>query len=985
MPRCANLAGHRPGIVTEFRAYGKSRTALRTVALVSPLRVALLGAPRVEYGGQPVGFDTRKATALLAYLAVTGHPHGRDTLGALLWPEQDAAQARGALRRTMSVLNAGTGGHTLTADRSSVALRPQAQAWLDVAEFSALAACGTHGHERGTSCARCVADLTAAAALYRDDFLAGFAVRDCPDFDDWQGYQAQGLRQQLARVLERLAAALVTAGAVDAAVEPARRWLALDPLHEPAHAVLMRLYAQTDQRSAAMRQYRECVGVLHRELGVPPLASTTDLDAAIRAGRLSPVLVEPAPAVPAVAAEPASAVPLVGRARELALLTEAARSSTAHGRLVVLTGEAGVGKTRLLTALSRSTGGCAVGARCHEGEEGVAFGVITDLLRAVMAREPAAFGRLPPPWQAEVGRLVPEAAGGDVPEPPPLDSPGAQGRFCAALVAALAAGVGAGSQRAVLTVEDLQWSDASSVGVLAYLVRRLRDVPIVVVLTWRPEAAGSARSLATAVAAAARDGVASLVELQRLDHAAVAELAEAVLPAPLAPPVVTRLWEETGGLPLFVTEYLDAFCAGGAVPADGQWQLPGGVRDLLEGRLVRLSEMTLQVLAAAAVLNPDVRPRLLRTTSGRGEEEVVAALEEAATAGILVEGNRPGATYEFGQEALRRLVYEGTSLARRRLLHSRAADALAGERGPQDLAAAVAAHLRLAGRDADSAEWSWRAAQRALRLYAQSEALEHLNAAAALGHPGRLVQRAIGDVLTVLGRYREALLAYDRAVAACTPGDEVTSAVLEHRLAEVHHRMGAWDLADSHLSTALELLSVVDQPSLRARVLADSALVAYRQGAAGGAARAAAEALDAATAAQDDAALAQVHNVLGVLASERADLVAAERHLRQSLRHARRLPDLGARVAALNNLALLHSAAEQPAEALAVAREALELGLAHGDRHRAAALHTNLADLLHAAGERAEAREHLTAAARLFAEVDDEQLRRPEIWKLTRW
>ena len=364
---------------------------------------------------------------------------------------------------------------------------------------------------------------------------------------------------------------------------------------------------------------------------------------------------------------------------------------------------------------------------------------------------------------------------------------------------------------------------------------------------------------------------------------------------------------------------------------------------------------------------------------------MVAALEESFSGGILVEGHSPAATYEFSQEALRRLVYAGTSLARRRLLHSRAADALADERGPQDVAAAVAAHLRLAGRDADSAEWSWRAAQRALRLYAHTEALEHLTAATALGYPGTVVQQAVGDVLTVLGHYREALLAYDRAVAACAPGNEVTSAALEHRLAGVHHRLGAWELADSHLSTALELLSAVDQPSLRARVLADSALVAYRRGAAGDAARIAAMALDAATTAQDDAALAQVHDVLGVLALDTADLVAGERHLRQSLQHAGRLADLGPRVAATNNLALLREAAGQPAEALDLAREALQLGLAHGDRHRAAALHTNLADLLHAAGQAAEVREHLTAAARLFADVDDASLRRPEIWKLTRW
>lgn len=113
--------------------------------------------------------------------------------------------------------------------------------------------------------------------------------------------------------------------------------------------------------------------------------------------------------------------------------------------------------------------------------------------------------------------------------------------------------------------------------------------------------------------------------------------------------------------------------------------------------------------------------------------------------------------------------------------------------------------------------------------------------------------------------------------------------------------------------------------------------------------------------------------------------MAGERHLRQSLRHASRLADLGPRVAALNNLALLHEVAGQPTEALVLARKALELGLAHGDGHRAARLHTNLADLLHAAGQAGEPSEHLTAAARLFADVDDPASRRPEIWELTRW
>ena len=297
----------------------------------------------------------------------------------------------------------------------------------------------------------------------------------------------------------------------------------------------------------------------------------------------------------------------------------------------------------------------------------------------------------------------------------------------------------------------------------------------------------------------------------------------------------------------------------------------------------------------------------------------------------------------------------------------------------------MAAHLRSAGRDAESGEWSLRAAEQARSLYAHGQALEHLTAAAALGQDGPPVQLAIGDALTALGRYRAAILAYEQAAATCPANDGRALATFEHRLAEVHHRMGSWDVSESHLSAALELLDDGGDPALSARVLADMALVAHRRGKTDAALQAATRALESATTAADDAALAQAHDVLGVLASERGQLAAGERHLLESLRHASLLTDPSPRVAALNNLALLSAAAGQPADALPFAREALALGLEHGDQHRAAALHTNLADLLHASGQQTEALEHLTLAARLFADVDDEEQRRPEIWKLARW
>lgn len=962
------------------------------------LRVTLLGSPRVERDGRLVTFDTRKATALLAYLAVDERPHSRDSLAGLLWPARDPMSARGALRRTLSVLRTAIGGDVVAADRLTVALRHHEGIAVDVAEFRDLAARARRCSSTHVTCARCLADDELAAVVCRDDFLAGFTLRDSPDFDDWQAAQARELRLVLAAVLERLVRARVATGDLEGGIDTALRWLSVDPLHEPAHAMLMRLYSWADQRPAAMRQYRQCVRTLSEELGVAPLAQTTALDQAIRSGRLAaPPLPVPATSPgPTVGAGPRGAapparLPLVGRARELAL-THAARAAVgAAGHLVVICGEPGIGKSRLvdeLTSAATAAGGPLLLTRCHEGEKGLALGVVTDLLRSALRLTPDTFAGLAPAWQAEVTRLVPELTlAHPFSMPPALDSPGAQGRFFDAVVGSISAALGVGRDPSgsvpVLVVEDVHWADDSSTDLLAYLVRRLSGIPLLLVLTWRPESVPRAGPLFVALTAARRAHLGTLVELTRLDVTAVQALAEAALEVAPTAQDVGRLWKQSGGLPLFVTEYLDGFRRDGRVPEGEQWQLPEGVRDLLQSRLDGLGEATRQVLAAGAVLGSDVTPDLLQATSGRGEDEVVRALEEAVGRAVIEHTNQ--GTHAFGHEAMQRLVYDTTSLARRRLLHSRAADALIRRRGPATAPDAVAAHLRAAGRDVESAAWSWRAAQRARDLYAHTEALEHLGAAAALGHPGHQVHEASGDVLTALGRYRHAIAAYERAAAMCPPQDHLALATIEHRLAEVHHRLGAWDVAASHLGAALALLSNESDAAQRARVLADIALVAHRRGQTAAAGTAADVALDTATAADDDAALAQAHDVLGVLAAERGDLPLAEHHLGDSLWHAARLADPSYRAAALNNMALLLAEGGRADEALVVAREALQLGLEHGDRHRAAALHTNLADLLHATGEQQQALQHLKAAAAMFAAVDDEEMRRPEIWKLARW
>ncbi|MBE7555607.1 MAG: alpha/beta fold hydrolase [Anaerolineales bacterium] len=251
------------------------------------LKLFLLGPPRVELNGAPVEIQRRKALAMLVYLAVSGQTHSRDSLATFFWPDLDQQRGRAYLRRDLAVLNTSLPGAWLSADRETLDLNREAGLWVDTAQFSALlAACREHSHAPEIVCAECVTRLTEATALYTGDFLAGFTLRDSPEFDDWQFFQTESLRQELAIALERLVRGLNTQGKAEAAIPHARRWVALDPLHEPAQYQLIQMYDQAGQPAAALRQYEEYVKLLEEELGLPPEEETTTLYEAIKAKRI---------------------------------------------------------------------------------------------------------------------------------------------------------------------------------------------------------------------------------------------------------------------------------------------------------------------------------------------------------------------------------------------------------------------------------------------------------------------------------------------------------------------------------------------------------------------------------------------------------------------------------------------------------------------------------------------------------------------------
>ena len=436
-----------------------------------------------------------------------------------------------------------------------------------------------------------------------------------------------------------------------------------------------------------------------------------------------------------------------------------------------------------------------------------------------------------------------------------------------------------------------------------------------------------------------------------------------------------RLHRESGGLPFFVVEYLDALARQDGDAAD--WPVPGGVRDLLETRLATLGELASQVVAAAAVLGRSFDADSVRDASGRSDEEVVAAVEELLARGVLVEGE--DGTLDFRHDQERGLVIERMTLARRRLLHRRVAAAL-GARGHRERQAAVIAHhLALAGDDVAAAEHYRVAGEQARALYANGEALAHFRAALALGHPEpALLHEAVGDLETLAGDYGAALASYRTAAAFATP--ELAPHV-EHRIGVLHLRRGEWELAEASLAAAL--------PGLRgaeaARATADRSLAAHRRGQPAEAGRLAAEALALAEQADDPRARAQAHNVLGILASSRGESEEAVANLEQSLALAESSHDDAAEAAALNNLALAVAAAGDTDRAIELTRAGIARTVALGDRHREAALRNRHADLLHAAGRGDEAMEELKRAVVIFAEVGEQGKLEPEIWKLSEW
>jgi len=306
------------------------------------LRINTLGGLTITLDGEPVsGFVSRKVDALLVYLAANPREHPREVLGELLWDDLPQDRTLSYLRTALSSLQKQLSPF-LIVTRQSIAMNPDSDYWLDIAELSPLLDAAEHQwQEQGHFTRQMLEKLQTTLELYRGHFMDGFNIRNSRGFEGWMILEQERLRNQVMEVYFHMGSHMLSRGQYSDGINFTNRAIQLDPLWEKAHRQMMLLLAHSGQRSAALAQYETCVHVLYEELGVEPEEETDELYERIKAGDL----VETPAEQSTPHNLPAQHSVFVDRPEELQTILSQLESPKC--RLLTLVGPGGVGKTRL--------------------------------------------------------------------------------------------------------------------------------------------------------------------------------------------------------------------------------------------------------------------------------------------------------------------------------------------------------------------------------------------------------------------------------------------------------------------------------------------------------------------------------------------------------------------------------------------------------------------------------------------------------------
>jgi DNA-binding SARP family transcriptional activator len=493
----------------------------------STLHLNLLGAPQVAVGERPVSFRTRKTLALLAYLALQRGQQPRERVADLFWPDADIDDARASLRTALTYLRHALGSDAdafFVASRESVGLPAFAAIDTDV---QALA--DTQRLLRQVSDPGILRhQIENVAERYRGPFLEGLSLPDTPEFETWLEGQRTHWRGVAAELLDRLATLQVQGGDLDAAVTTLERWTVIDPDEESPWRRLIYLHLRRHDYAGARRTWKAYSGVL-AELDVEPSPELSAL--AARVDGAVPVH-EDAPEAGAAFFEPdCGSLPFVGRSNEWSsLLAAFERSRRGRPEVIVLQGEAGMGKTRLVSrflATVKATGGDGVTGRALETVRELPYGAIVDALRTRLEAENAPDDLLSDLWLAELARLVPELRERYPDLSVAADDPAlARGRLFEAVVR-LGQALG-DSKPLVLCIDDAQWTDAATRDLVRYAVRRWTEegTPALLILSVRTENLEAEGDLIRWLEGLEHDVPTVWLTLDALERAHVAQLVE---------------------------------------------------------------------------------------------------------------------------------------------------------------------------------------------------------------------------------------------------------------------------------------------------------------------------------------------------------------------------------------------------------------------------------------------------------------------------
>ena len=788
-----------------------------------PLRLFTLGAPEVCLGDHPVTFSTRKTLALLIYLAVENRLQPREHLATLLWPEASPERSHASLRNTLGHLQAAlrrANGQKQTSylyiTHDSLGLNPDANLHLDlrtVDQGYALARSDRTSRMLPKGSAS-LPLLQSAAAYQQGDFLAGFSLGDAPGFDDWAAIQREVWRRRLGLILDRLSEIQFASGEFASTTETASRWIALDALNEAAYRRKMRAHFAAGERGQALETYEACRARLAAELGIEPEPDTVALAERIRT-QLLPTY-SPAHRIVPQPRHPDTSVAFLGnlftgRDREYqALVNSYEQAAAGQPQLVVLRGEAGIGKTRLarkfLTWASEQGIELLQGSAFESGSH-LPFQPLVEALRLRLESDNPPKDLLADVWRPALSQLMPEwpdpasalprAAGEAEIEQVQLFEPLVQ------LTLAL-------GQRdpLVLFIDDLQWTDSATLDWLQYAMRRWQEIAaqknnavrIILLVSLRSEAmhpmtqplqTDGPQGLIQWLARLTRELTPVHIELEPLSERETVQLVLSILSPPAAD-FAKWLYAETRGQPFYLMETLKDLLERRVLHpkrrSEGQWtfavdavhnlgqavRIPSTVHAVIRSRLNRLSPNAFSLLAGGAVLEQRLSFQRLCAISNVSEDLALPAMDELISGRLLLEAALPGAAseYTFVNEMLRDVVYTEAGDARRRLFHQRALEILAAE---GDSAAVLAHHALAAGLAQAAFRYSLAAGREALRILAVGEAIVHFESAR------QFVREASLSEMPAKADIRDLFLQLDRVRVAQGINSRQTHLVGQHK------------------------------------------------------------------------------------------------------------------------------------------------------------------------------------------------------------